>query len=164
MLKNDYETIRNSEEFRKMFSGGFLVSCFLNETSGNEENSSWEYNFYSKETKQTNSFVIKDGKVILRDKSELTGKKEPEELILDNLSLRKAQIMPIIKAYMKEEQKNEKISKVILVVESEDHNINWSVILILNSSKIIKLKIDDSSFKIAEKKVISLSEMVAQHR
>ncbi|MBI2672289.1 hypothetical protein HYX16_05120 [Candidatus Woesearchaeota archaeon] len=161
MLKGDYEKIKHSEEFNKIFSDSFLISCFLNETAGNEENSVWEYNFYSPETKKINSFFVRDGKVHLRDASELTSIKEPEELNLNNLNLRKPQVTSIVNDFLKKEHKNEKPSKTIIIVESENNKIIWSLVLILESSKMISLKISDEKFNIIEKKIITLNEMIA---
>jgi hypothetical protein len=121
----------------------------------------WEYNFYSPETKQTNSFFVKDDKVLLRNTSELASNKEPEELNLNNLNLRKIQILSIVNDFLKKEHKNEKPSKIIIIVESENQKIIWSLVLILKSSKMISLKISDENFKVIESKVITLNEMVA---
>ena len=150
MIKEDFEKIKYSEQFKAIVTGSYLVSCFLNDASD-----LWEYNFYSRETKNIYTFILDNNEIKLKDTNILLNEKEnPEELFLGELKLNEKEAVAVLNYFLLRMYKDHKVSKVILSIEKNE-TIVWSIIVILKNLKVINIKINDKTSEIIEDKLIS---------
>ena len=152
MIKEDFEKIKYSEQFKAIVAPSYLVSCFLNDVSGKQL---WEYNFYSRETENIYTFIVDNDQAILRETNVLLNKKDnPKELYLGNLKLNSKEVIAIVNYFLIRGYKDDSVSKIILSIEM-DETIIWSVIVILRNLKLINIKVNDRNSEVIENKVIS---------
>ena len=152
MIKEDFEKIRFSEQFRPILSPSFLVSCFLNESL--PDRPLWEYNFLSRENNKIYTFIVDNEKVILKETSFLTNNKTPKELLLNNLRLDKKEVLALATYFLLNKFKEDKISRTIVSIEM-DSEIVWNISIILKNLQIIHIKINDKTSQVIKDKVMA---------
>ena len=154
MLKEEYQQILNSENFRAIMRSSYLVSLFRNEEPKTNK-SSWEYNFYSREGKCIYSFFINNNTVILKDTNFTLIKKEnPEELKIMNLKLEEKEAEAHVKYLLGTKYKDERVTKMIISIEM-DKTIIWNITTVLKNLTIINVKLSDSNSQVIEDKIVS---------
>lgn len=154
MLKEEYQQILNSENFRAIMRSSYLVSCFRNEDPKTSK-SSWEYNFYTREGKCIYSFFINNDVTILKDTNFTLIKKEnPEELKIMNLKLAEKEVEALVNYLLGTKYKDDRVTKLIMSIEM-DKVITWNVTAILKNMTIINVRINDSNSQVIEDKVVS---------
>ncbi len=151
MIKEDFQKIRLSEKFKAIIGRSILVSCFLNDDLSKKL---WEYNFLSEDNKTTYTFIV-DGEVILKDSGTLlSNKNSHEELQLLNLKLEEKEIIAITHYELMRTYKEDRLSKLIISIESSNKNINWNITTVLKNLKIINIKINDKTSQMIESREV----------
>jgi len=153
MIKEDFDKIRNSEKFKAIISRARLVSCFLND---DQIKKLWEFNFFSEETKSTYTFFVDNNDVVLKDTNILISRNQnPEEVILKDLKLEEKEVISVANFFLIKKCKEEKFSKMIMSIESQNKNILWNVTIVLKNLNVVNLKISDKTSEVVEDKTIS---------
>ena len=128
--------VQNSEVFKVWNKkDNYLVSClFLNDV--------WSLSFYSKKTKRTTSFSIKEEvEIESEDKAFQKNPKHLEKLDIDSIKMTLGEAEEKVNKIKQEKAPSEDVSKKIIILQQQCFPV-WNITYITSSFNILNVKIN----------------------
>ena len=152
-IQESYQKLIKSKEFKK---NGSLCSLFFTSDIDDIEKSSWQIDFYNKESDTITSYVVNKNIEVNQDseifKEEAT---KIEDFKIEDVKIDFREALKTAEDLLK---KNKEEATKIIVMLQKQNNISWNISFITKIFNIINIRIDAVNGKILEEKKIPLLE------
>lgn len=150
-IQESYQKLIKSKDFKKK---GSLCSLFFTSDIEDIEKSSWQIDFYNKESDTITSYVIND-KIEVNQDLEIFKEKATkiEDLKIEDIKIDFNEALEKAEESLK--KNNEEATKIIVILQKQNKT-SWNISFITKKFNMINIKIDAVNGKILEEKTIPL--------
>ena len=149
--------LKENDEFKKtlqenpdiFLSNGFIIY--------ENENSTWQLGYYSKEKNKFFNFVLKEK--IYAEESQKFSEEEVKKLNLKKIKTDIKDILLIIEKNRKKKYSLEKIEKIIIILQTIKNQTIWNTTCLTKNFKTINIKINAINKKLISSEIKSIFEL-----
>lgn len=160
-LKESLDAINKSKEFiayKKKHKDSYLASCFLMADYKAPDTGSWQFDFYSPEKHELDTFKLVEGKLQVEPHQQVFQEKKArlERLDLEKVKVGFVEAIESVTGLLEKEYNSETPVKVIMVLQEIDEGAVWNITTLTASFKVLNAKLDAVSGKITHHAIESI--------